>query len=201
MIPIFTTLFFLFCVVFTFALKKSSKAQDDVEQRFWEREREANTTLRNDTSDIRYINIPNDFFPSIIDSDLEKNISIYNGRTVANFTGMSNTDLKLKYGVLNFKELSEYDTDFTEMVALIAPYCKELIDSDHTDAAEKILKFAVDIGADAKSIYTLLADIYRETCSDTQYKEKIEKLTKKAGELNSLASDSIVRALTDGESI
>ena len=32
---------------------------------------------------------------------------------------MTNTDLMLKYGILNFKKLSEYDDNFTKFVSML----------------------------------------------------------------------------------
>lgn len=40
---------------------------------------------------------------------------------------MTNTDLKLKYGILNFKKLSEYDDNFTKFISML--------ESLQTDAA------------------------------------------------------------------
>lgn len=98
MIPICLILFILFIAVITFAIKRADSAQAKVTEEFWEKERKANSTLRGDTTDLCYITIPEKFFPLNNDkiNDLRDN-------TLVNLTGMTNTDLKLKYGILNFK--------------------------------------------------------------------------------------------------
>ena len=97
MIPICLILFILFIAVITFAIKRADSAQANVTEEFWEKERKANSTLRGDTTDLCYITIPEKFFP------------LNNDKI---------NDLKLKYGILNFKKLSEYDDNFTKFVSM-----------------------------------------------------------------------------------
>ena len=98
MIPICLILFILFIAVITFAIKRADSAQAKVTEEFWEKERKANSTLRGDTTDLCYITIPENFFP------------LNNDKI---------NDLKLKYGILNFKKLSEYDDNFTKFVSML----------------------------------------------------------------------------------
>lgn len=97
MIPICLILFILFIAVITFAIKRADSAQAKVTEEFWEKERKANSTLRGDTTDLCYITIPEKFFP------------LNNDKI---------NDLKLKYGILNFKKLSEYDDNSTKFVSM-----------------------------------------------------------------------------------
>lgn len=98
MIPICLILFILFIAVITFAIKRADSAQAKVTEEFWEKERKANSTLRGDTTDLCYITIPEKVFP------------LNNDKI---------NDLKLKYGILNFKKLSEYDDNFTKFVSML----------------------------------------------------------------------------------
>ena len=98
MIPICLILFILFIAVITFAIKRADSAQAKVTEEFWEKERKANSILRGDTTDLCYITIPEKFFP------------LNNDKI---------NDLKLKYGILNFKKLSEYDDNFTKFVSML----------------------------------------------------------------------------------
>lgn len=98
MIPICLILFILFIAVITFAIKRADSAQAKVNEEFWEKERKANSTLRGDTTDLCYITIPEKVFP------------LNNDKI---------NDLKLKYGILNFKKLSEYDDNFTKFVSML----------------------------------------------------------------------------------
>ena len=98
MIPICLILFILFIAVITFAIKMADSAQAKVTEEFREKERKANSTLRGDTTDLCYITIPEKVFP------------LNNDKI---------NDLKLKYGILNFKKLSEYDDNFTKFVSML----------------------------------------------------------------------------------
>ncbi len=108
MIPICLILFILFIAVITFAIKRADSAQAKVNEEFWEKERKANSTLRGDTTDLCYITIPEKVFP------------LNNDKI---------NDLKLKYGILNFKKLSEYDDNFTKFVSML-----ESLQADATSA-------------------------------------------------------------------
>ena len=98
MIPICLILFILFIAVITFAIMRADSAQAKVTEEFWEKERKANSTLRGDTTDLCYITIPEKVFP------------LNNDKI---------NDLKLKYGILNFKKMSEYDDNSTKFVSML----------------------------------------------------------------------------------
>ena len=101
MIPICLILFILFIAVSTYAIMRADSALSKVTEEFWEKERKANSTLRGDTTDLCYITIPEKFFPLNNDK-----INDLRDKTLVNLTGMTNTDLKLKYGILNFKKFT-----------------------------------------------------------------------------------------------
>lgn len=108
MIPICLILFILFIAVITFAIMRADSAQAKVTEEFWEKERKANSTLRGDTTDPCYITIPEKVFP------------LNNDKI---------NDLKLKYSILNFKKLSEYDDNSTKFVSML-----ESLQADATSA-------------------------------------------------------------------
>ena len=80
-----------------------------------------------------------------------------------NLTGMTNTDLKLQYGAANLEALSEYDNHFTTFVQTVPVYAKELTEAGQTKEAQALLEFAVSCRADSRSIFTQLADLYRQS--------------------------------------
>ena len=108
MIPICLILFILFIAVITFAIMRADSAQAKVTEEFWEKERKANSTLRGDPTDLCYITIPEKVFP------------LNNDKI---------NDLKLKYSILNFKKLSEYDDNSTKFVSML-----ESLQADATSA-------------------------------------------------------------------
>ena len=155
MIPICLILFILFIAVITFAIKRADSAQAKVTEEFWEKERKANSTLRGDTTDLCYITIPEKFFPLNNDK-----INDLRDKTLVNLTGMTNTDLKLKYGILNFKKLSEYDDNFTKFVSMLPDYYNRLKEAGYESLGNELLELAVEQGADSKNVYSLLANAF-----------------------------------------
>ena len=132
--------FIIILVVIQLYIKKSDTSQKNNIKKFWEREQKANATRKKDISTLKYIEwdttLPvkenNTLLSDILknnpeaDSAYNKIISVKD-KNIINLTEYSNTDLKLKYGILNFKKLSEYDDNFTKFVSML--------ESLQTDAA------------------------------------------------------------------
>lgn len=99
------------------------------------------------------------FFPSESDALISKeaeNFLKLHGKTLLNLNGMTNTELKLNYGIMNFEKLASYDTNFLDFVSIVPDYCIWLADScDEKDKAIKLLKFAKECDSDSKKIDAL----------------------------------------------
>ena len=80
---------------------------------------------------------------------------------MVNFGGISNTELKLQYGTANLERLSEYDTNYMDMIALLPKYIEELLDSGETATAQMLLEFAIETKADSRILYKQLSSIYK----------------------------------------
>lgn len=159
MIPVFTIFFVIVILITVATIKHNTKEQDSVDSRFWERELKANSTLKKDISNLKYITIPDEFFPSESDALISKeaeNFLKLHGKTLLNLNGMTNTELKLNYGIMNFEKLASYDTNFLDFVSIVPDYCIWLADScDEKDKAIKLLKFAKECASDSKKIDAL----------------------------------------------
>ena len=55
--------FVLFLVILTYFLRKNSRMEKEKQEKFWEREREANGIRKKDLSSLPYLNIPLDSLP------------------------------------------------------------------------------------------------------------------------------------------
>ena len=182
----FLAIFITFCLVLTYYIRKSDASQQKVEDEFWEKERLANTVRKKDISKLDYITIPFEKIPQKLDTLTEKKLFALADKPMLNFTGISNTDLKLQYGTANINILSEYDANFIEFVSLLPEYANELIESGSKDTAIMLLEFAIDCNADSRKIYQQLATLYQENHQpeklDILWKasENLPELTKKA---------------------
>lgn len=191
MIPIFTISMVIFVIVLKINLNKNNRAKEESEENFWKREHEANFTRKQDISGLNYITIPLEKFPQNLGTEAEQTLVQLSKEKILNLTGISNTDLKLEYGVANLEILTSYDNNFTLLVNALSVYGKELIDANQLSDARTVLEYAVSVHADSKQIYTMLAELYR----DSGETDRIAELISSAEELNTFSKSGIVEAL------
>ena len=167
MIPVFFILTILLVFWIHYQKSRTERSQKATSEAFWEKERLANTTRKKDISHLDFIMVPLDTLPFPETgqeeiSDIQKHIINLSSGKVVNFTGISNTDLKLQYGAPNINILMEYDKNYLELVRSLYRYGKLLYDLGLKDEAASILEYALSIKTDVSANYTLLATIYKE---------------------------------------
>lgn len=199
--------FIILLVVLQILLRKGVKTQKQRDQEFWEREARANTVRRKDISNLNYISIPanlpvNNCGNAIFDEIFSKNTKLVRAmatieslrdKKILNLTGISNTDLKLEYGVANLTELSEYDDNFTELAKAVSVVGHILLDENDLADATTYLEYGIEIGSDISSNYVDLAIIY----AGNKETSKLLSLKDRASMLNSLSKEVIIRQLND----
>jgi hypothetical protein len=183
---------------FAYFRKRSTRAQEAVDDRFWERENEANQTRKQNLDNLSYITIPLDKFPiGIYDDekikDFEDKLTSLSQQKIVNFEGRSNTDLKMEYGAANLEALMEYDANFESLCTTLADYGRALYDAGHADEAASVLEFGISAGSDISRNFLLLGSIYRERGDDAS----LGKLIETAQNITSPMKDSIIRQLNE----
>lgn len=179
-------------------IAKSNKIADREKKNFWTAELEANSVRRADISNLDYIEIPFDFLPvekaekeGCKDQVLSlKNLS---QKKIINLSAYTNTELKLMYGPANLDSLSQYDSNFTELIKLLNKIGETLIDNNQSSLAKVFLEYAISIGSDISSTYVNLGNIYiqdKET-------EKLNQLMASAESLTSLSKSTITTKLNN----
>ncbi len=183
------------------ASSKSKKTAAAMTQEFWQRERAANSTRRKSLDDLPYIKLPIEIFPMELlkddpkVEDYRQIILSLKDLPIVNFTGLSNTELKLRYGAPNIDLLISYDQNYTLLVRTIQQWAQILYDNGFSKEACQLLEFAVSTGTDVSATYRLLCKIYREQGAP----EKIQKLYPVAESLNSAMQKTIVRILQESD--
>jgi len=191
--------FIIFILVVRHAIRRNRRAGEEAESSFWKRERDANDVRRKPLDDLIYVKPDTSSFPMDILADdpeiteCRNLIEELGGEKIVNLTGLTNTDLKLRYGVANLPELTEYDERYTVLVRTLQKWADKLWESGYTDEAVPILEEQVRIHADISSVYRKLAAYYREKGMP----DKIEELKKTAETLNSASKASILRYLDE----
>lgn len=187
----------IFCLWAMYEMKKGDRIKQQKTDAFWQRERDADSVRKQDISHLDYVEIPEDL--PVDDSatgDLKKyqdSVMSLKGEKILNLTGMSNTDLKLKYGPANLDTLSACDANYTVLARDTARWGEELYKLGRLKDARRVLEFGISTGTDVSSNYTILAQVYR----DLGESDRIHDLLASAMKLNTLMSGSIVSALED----
>lgn len=194
------TLFVIFILWFAFNRSRMSRKTKQAQDEYWERESLANSTRKQNLDGLPYIYVPLKELPFLTetmdssDSDLaaiEREVQALSERKIVNFTGISNTELKLQYGAPNLDLLTEYDDNFTALAQLLFRWGTKLSDLAFQREAIQVLEYGVRIGSDIRGHYLLLANLYRNTSQNSQ----IQRLIDQAETLNSLNRNSIIRSL------
>lgn len=199
-VTMFLIIFIIFIAVFTILLRRLSSRDQKIQDEFWDRELHSNTVRKKDISSLSYITIPLDTFPigKYKDDELsasEAALTELSGKQIVNLNGISNTDLKLNYGVPNFQFLSECDENFAVLAKTLVTYGNRLFALGHLEDAAAVLWFGITCRSDIVSNYTLLADIYRALGEE----DKIASLTDCANALDLDRKDIILKKLALAE--
>ncbi len=194
--PLFTTIVIVAGFIFVFMKITSEKPGDGIKS-FRERERRADSTLKQPLDDLPFIQVPLDSIPMPDPAVNEKcaaiiaELNTLAGKKIVNLTGISNTDLKLTYGAPNLPILTEYDQNFTSLCMNLSELGSEYRNAGLEDEAISTFNVAVNIGTDISGTYTALAEIYAEK---GQYVE-IQRLINCADNIRSLTRSSTIKKL------
>ena len=188
----FLAIFIIFCIVLTYYIKKGDSSQKEIMENFFEKERLSNGVRKKDISQLNYITIPFEKIPHKLDTSVEKDFFAFSEKTMLNLAGISNTELKLQYGTANLDVLSQYDTNYMDMIALLPKYVEELLAAGDTSTAQALLEFAIETRADSRIIYKQLLSIYKET----QQMDKVDYLLTVSNDLPELTRNLIQQDLS-----
>ena len=194
--PLFAS-FIVFIILISYEISKSRRTTAQKESSFWEKEAMANNTRRKPLDDLNYITIPFDSLPMDTMSDDETVLEYHQtlrhlaDSPIVNFTGISNTDLKLQYGAPNIDLLMTYDQNYTVLARVLQKWAEKLYEAGHITETRQILEFAVSTDTDVSSAYKILASIYAAEGNS----EGIATLKTRAENLNSGSKNIIVRIL------
>ncbi|SCY71944.1 hypothetical protein [Butyrivibrio sp. INlla14] len=201
----FLASFILFCIFFNWRAGRVKKKFDEKEENFWDRERRSNSVRKKSLENLEYIHIPIDLLPFDTYGDnpvlkgAEEEVLALKDEKIVNFTGISNTDLKLEYGTANITALTQYDMNYTSLVVSLQKWGQELYNQCRYEDAANVLEFAVKTRTDISSTYRLLVDMYKTKLEMTssEITHKLEALLPIANELNSLSRNQIVKMIEE----
>lgn len=197
--PAFFASFIALILLITVSIKRQAKQTRQKEEAFWSRERRANAVRRKPLDNLKYVKIPLETFPTHLlndDPQVLECIDILEtltSRNIVNFTGFSNTDLKLEYGTANIEALTEYDQNYTLLVRTLQKWADLLLSAGYAKEASTLMEFAVSTDTDVSRTYYLLAEYLVSHGQAAQ----VDRLVRTAENLRSANRDSIVKNLRD----
>lgn len=157
--------FLALCYVVSRNVSRFKKTHGQSHEEFLEQESRANSVRKADISALPYVEIPLDELPldalsacgySALAEELRALASV----KILNLSMYTNTELKLMYGPANLTALSDCDDAYTSLIMLLNKIGASLLEADRPDDAEKFLSFAISIGSDITTSYTMLATLY-----------------------------------------
>ena len=196
----FLASFIILIILFNVSSRRVSRKVEQKEADFWEKEREANSVRKKSLDNLEYVHIPVDLLPfgtagedSVLQSAEDELLALKDEKIV-NFTGITNTDLKLEYGTANITVLSQYDQNYTAMVIALQKWGQELYNQCRYEDAMQVLEFAMRTRTDITGTYKLLVDMYKTKLgyNEAKIREKLEAMLPIAKDLNALSRQQIV---------
>ena len=179
-IPVASVLVLIFILWLNYEIKKNNKASKSSLDHFWQKEKDANLTRRQDISALKYLSVSLETLPMGDHEDDTLNsyrdmIRNYANRKMINLSGLTNTDLKLMYGVANFHLLSEYDNNYTAFISMLQKWAKRLYDRGYEKEAQAVLEFSIfSCLTDVTLAYLLLAELYQKQGQPQKRNELID---------------------------
>lgn len=158
---LFIFIFIFLIIVFRFYSNKHTAKQEQVIDDFWAKEREANTTRKQNIEGLDYISLPTELIPNSLHTEEETKLLALTSEKMIDLTEYTNTDLKLKFGASNLEELSQYEQNYVSMIRLIPDYSRQLYDAGLTEEAKKLLEYGMALENNSGSIYNTFNELYQ----------------------------------------
>lgn len=181
-------------------LRKNHCSDKQTVTAYLDRESAANGIRRKDLSSLPYITVPFDKLPLDITlndekkqlqiSEYKKEIQNLSSERMLNLIGISNTELKEKYGPANLELLTIYDQNYSRYICALHFY-SECIYDEYPEKAISILEYCISIGTDISGTYEMLGRYYLEHND----KEHFLSLYDKIPEKDSLSGNLILSKL------
>ncbi|MCR5675345.1 MAG: hypothetical protein K6G16_06510 [Lachnospiraceae bacterium] len=200
--PLLTS-FIIFIIIVQHAIRRSDAKQKSDDAAFFKREHDANFVRKKSLEDLDYIRIPVDRLPfgALPDNaevrHAEDTVKQLAAEKIVNLTGISNTDLKLKYGTANITPLTEYDMRYLELARTLQKWGRELYASGLYAEALQVLTFAVETRTDITGTWHLYIECvrYHAGFSEEESSGILKSRIPLAESLDALSKEAILREL------
>ncbi|MBO4395324.1 MAG: hypothetical protein J5819_03140 [Eubacterium sp.] len=184
-VPVFIIIFIIFIAWTQYEMKKSSREAQKVEDAFWAREEAANHAPKQDISNLPLLSFDETVIPKppeglIADGDdissYIKELTALIREPMVDLSEYTNTDLKLAYGIGNFKTLSDYDSNYSSFLLLMTNLARAYERREMHELAVETYRSALKCGSVKLNDYTGLAEVYLAMDEPSRVSELIEEV-------------------------
>ena len=199
-IPVFIVCFVIFIAWTQYEMKKSSKKNQEIEDAFWAREEQANHAPKQDISSLPLLHFEESVIPVAPDGTFSEedditgyinNLKALIKKPMIDLSEYTNTDLKLAYGIGNFKTLSDYDDNYNSFLLLMTNLARGYARRKMYDLAVKTYRSALECGSAKLADYTGLA----ESCIAMDNPSAVSDLIREVEAMDNPRKDGIIDAL------
>lgn len=181
-------------------LKRNNGNDKELVRDYLKHEDEVNATRRKDISNLPYIQIPFDTLPLDITlndtknqlkiTDYQKELQRLSELKMLNLIGISNTELKERYGPANLEVLSICDQNYGRYIRTLHLFASTIFE-EHPKQAIVIWEYCLSIGTDITGTYEQLGTYYQQT----NQTEKIKAMYDAIPDQDSLSGKIILQKL------
>jgi len=194
-IPTIFILFLIFLFIFHHNLKKTEKLTAIKRKEFWENEEKSMFSRKSQIEDTNYI-VPDisgvkhnnkEYFAELGHPELFKYqelIFSLSKEPMLNLSNMSNSEIRLKYGIANFSHIEACENNYNRLIKAIYLLGKGYFDLENYSEAISVLEAGIKINSDISDHILLLAELYAKKKDSFNfnelkiYSENLESLTK-----------------------
>ncbi|MCI8409548.1 MAG: hypothetical protein HFJ09_09830 [Lachnospiraceae bacterium] len=184
--PVLLPCIIIFVIILKYKLRIAEREEQAINENFHQIERRASLPIKKSLQSLPKIEICLSSLPFCENAtgelkSCQDTIKVLSSQTISNLTGISNTDLKLKYGAGNLDEILEYEQNYLLLIKTLSDWGTRLYEQHNYKDAETVLDYAVFCQSNIRQTYITLARIYLEQNNI----DKVHNLAKKTEDISS----------------
>lgn len=170
----FPTLFILFLIgifIFQHHLRKNMKIEDKTKDEFWRKEQSSLVVRKKEIAPEDYIipdiselsfQLPEDMEPGdeLQLKQLIKRIKDLSTHDMMNFSNLSNTDLRIRFGTANQSIITNNEYTYNNFLKALASYAHLINEYKHPEESIIALKQCISLGSDYSDHFVYLGQLY-----------------------------------------
>lgn len=165
--PVLLPCIIIFAIIFKYKLQNITKQEQKAKEQLRQLEQRASLPIKRSLQSLPKITLSLDALP-FHDNTTKDIIACQNlikdleECTICNLSGMTNLELKLKYGAGNLDTLFEYEQNYLQLIKALSKWGSLLYENHQLEDAKVVLNYAISCKSDLRSTYITLTKIYLE---------------------------------------